>query len=252
MFPTEAPGESLIERWPVLLRAHLPTSPLALPADLASWHGERGGHTTTLLQAPGVEQISLHRFLSHGRVRESNCIAIPADGYDLPGLHLVLYEFPDRLSLVADLVPMADVLFDTGYYERYLDGFGALVAGSWPRLVDIADIRSSPPRSRWFQQTGSCLNLALYLHTEGLGIARDFLAAAADCWGRAVAQATLLDGEAAADAARRKEQLFRGVWKTADLQSSAFPIMAEVLGDRLTRGLVDVIFGPRASWSGWS
>lgn len=241
--------EGLTDAWVRAVESIPGLAEVPLPGPAARMDAPNGGQWTRLWRGDRLEQATVHEFRSVGKVTEWNMIGVPANGWDFPGVHLVLYQFPGRLHLVADLVPLADVVFQRDYYPRYLDAHREIVARWWKEIVSAASLPDQPPPARAYQQAGSALEISLYLDPSALDVATAFLAEAALGWAAVVAAAEPVGDPALAAAIDlRKDTLFRTFWKAADRQGVAFGIMAEVVGEDLSGQLFDMLWGPLESW----
>jgi hypothetical protein len=68
-----------------------------------------------------VEKLCLTGFIIMDRILLAAVVAIPHDDYELPMLIMEWSETEENMALVADFVPMADLVMRADYQEKYLD-----------------------------------------------------------------------------------------------------------------------------------
>ncbi|MCS7002142.1 MAG: hypothetical protein NZ518_04755 [Dehalococcoidia bacterium] len=225
------------------LRRALPLEPLPLPEFIRHHEDAKGWEDLAVYTAPKIERLSIHRFFAIGRLREHLCLAWPADDYDLPALGLDLYEHPTSFTLVADFIPMRDVVTARDYYPTYIEPFRQTLYEWWPQLREHFVQPAPPPVMYFTAQLGSCLALHQPMQYSGLEVACAFQRAVAEAWAQMVVKAQPVpEAERAAFNAQKRYRI-RSAFKLSDYQVAA-KHMAFVLGWERTDAIFDAIFGP--------
>jgi len=89
------------------------------------------------------EKLCITNCILMDRILVSGLIAFPADDYDFPMLTLEWSETEDVISVLVDLVPVADPVITAGYRETYLDPLEEY----WTQYVELPWIK--PNRFAW-------------------------------------------------------------------------------------------------------
>lgn len=194
--------------------------------------------------APGISRMTAYRFHRHNLLNEHLFHVWPAAGYDFPALTTVIFEMPQVLILGADLLPIADVVFDRTYYGRWMLGYAELLQQHWPAIVAHRAGPEPAPDPYFTNQIGSTMSVLLYLTPEGLEPAREFLLALTQHHSELLANATPRT-DALADAVEaRRVQLMTKAYKGLDYHSPASDSLAAVLGWPGANLMFDAVFGP--------
>ena len=76
---------------------------------------------------PKISRLTAYRFHRENMLNEHLFHIWPAKGFDFPALTTVIFEMPQVLILGADLLPIADVIFDRTYYGRWMLGYSEVL-----------------------------------------------------------------------------------------------------------------------------
>lgn len=243
--PTEDLTDNLgqVDRIRAIIAARLPLEPIPLPPQIARHEAEFGWHDLALYRAPKLDRISFHHFFIKGRLREHLVLGWPGPGHDIPALGLDIYEHATDFTLVADLIPFNDLAWARDYYARYYGRVAEIVREAWTDLVPYLPGPPPAPDLSFTRQMGSALNIQVKLDYAALERAcqlqADLAAAWCDLWERSEP----LTGEARERYDTRRPVLI-GAFKHHDYDSGASKAMARVVGQEITDGLFEAIFGP--------
>lgn len=193
---------------------------------------------------PKISRLTAYRFHRENMLNEHLFHIWPAEGFDFPALTTVIFEMPQVLILGADLLPIADVVFDRTYYGRWMLGYAEVLKKHWPALAEHRAGPEPAPDPYFTNQIGSTMSVLMYLKHSGLEPAQAFLLELTEHWTTLHAQAQpRTDADAAAVEARRV-QLMTKAYKALDYHSPASDGLASVLGWTGANLMFDHVFGP--------
>ena len=193
---------------------------------------------------PKISRLTAYRFHRQDKLNEHLFHVWPAQGYDFPALTTVIFEMPQVLILGADLLPIADVIFDRTYYGRWMLGYAEVLKKHWPALIAHRAGPEPAPDPYFTNQIGSTMSVLMYLTPDGLEPAKEFLLDLTAHWTTLHAMAQpRTDAQAGAVEARRV-QLMTKAYKALDYHSPASDGLASVLGWPGANLMFDHVFGP--------
>lgn len=207
---------------------------------------EAGAVRVRCFTGPKISRLTAYRFHRAETLNEHLFHAWPAEGYDLPALTTVIFEMPQMTILGADLLPIADPIFDRTYYGRWLVGYADLLAEHWPGLVAHRLGPEPPPDPYFTKQIGSVLSVLLYLDNDAVPAATAFLHALTRHWTQLHSGAEPRRDALAAATEARRVQLMTRAYKGLDYHSPASDGLASVLGWAGANRMFDSVFGDDA------
>jgi hypothetical protein len=226
----------------------LPVDPLIADRVYAAGEGaggtEAGAVHLESYSAPGIERFTAYRYHRSGVLNEHLCHGWAAEGFDFPTLTTVIFEFPQMTIVGADLLPIADVAFDLTYYGRYMLGYAALLERHWPNLIAHRLGPEPAPDVYFTNQVGSAASVLLYLDTDAVEPAKEFILELTQLWADIAANAQPRDRDDNAAVEARRIALMKRAYKGLDYHSPASDGLAAVLGWRGANLMFDHVFGP--------
>lgn len=205
-----------------------------------------GAIRTRCFTSEKISRLTAYRFHREALLNEHLFHIWPAVGYDYPALTTVVFERPDMCILGADLLPIADVVFDRTYYGRWMLGYAELLAEHWPGLIQHRLGPEPAPDPYFTNQIGSTTSVLLYLDTAAIPAAIEFLTALTEHWLTLHAQAEPRADDQAAAVEARRVQLMTQAYKALDYHSPASDSLAAVMGWEGANLQFDAVFGPDA------
>jgi hypothetical protein len=203
-----------------------------------------GAIRTRCFTSDKISRLTAYRFHRSGMLNEHLFHIWPAQGYDYPALTTVVFERPDMMILGADLLPIADVVFDRTYYGRWMLGYAELLAEHWPGLIQHRLGPEPAPDPYFTNQIGSTTSVLLYLDVAAIPAAVDFLTALTEHWLTLHAQAEPRTDDQAAAVEARRVQLMTKAYKALDYHSPASNSLAAVMRWPGANLQFDAVFGP--------
>lgn len=233
-----------------IVQRAIPLTPLPVDERIAdrvyaqSPTNQPGAIRTRCFSSDKISRLTAYRFHRGGLLNEHLFHIWPAAGYDYPALTTVVFERPDLCIVGADLLPIADVVFDRTYYERWMLGYAELLAEHWPALIEHRLGPEPAPDPYFTNQIGSTTSVLLYLDPAAIPVAVDFLTALTENWLTLHARAEPRT-DALADAVEaRRVQLMTKAYKALDYHSPASDSLAAVMGWPGANLQFDAVFGP--------
>jgi hypothetical protein len=205
---------------------------------------EPGAIRTQCFSGERIGRMTAYRFHREGMLNEHLFHAWPAAGYDYPALTSVVFERPEMMILGADLLPIADVVFDRTYYGRWMIGYADLLAEHWPGLIEYRLGPEPAPDPYFTNQIGSTTSVLLYLHTDAIPASVRFLSELTEHWVTLHDRAEPRTGDDAAAVEARRVQLMTKAYKALDYHSPASDSLAAVMGWPGANLQFDAVFGP--------
>ncbi len=217
----------------------------ARPVDprIASWQDHQTDLRVTSWSGPAIDRLTLYTFFAKDRLKEHLCLLWPAADVAIPNLAMVIMEYGPSIIVAADLMPMQDLAWHPGYYDRYMGGYRALVQEWWPRLTAHRAVPDPAPMGYFTGNLGSSLAVLLALTPEAREPGMAFQEAVARCWLDVAAGAEPVPAAEQPAFAARREAFILGAYKALDYASPAAPSLAKNLGWERTNLLFDTVFG---------
>jgi hypothetical protein len=210
----------------------------------ASDTNQPGAIRTRCFSGERISRLTAYRFHRADLLNEHLFHAWPAAGYDYPALTSVIFERPEMVILGADLLPIADVVFDRTYYGRWMLGYADLLAEHWPGLIAHRLGPEPAPDPYFTNQIGSTTSVLIYLAPEALESSIAFLTALTEHWITLHDRAEPRTDDDADDVERRRIQLMTKAYKALDYHSPASDSLAAVMGWPGANLQFDAVFGP--------
>ena len=104
---------------------------------------KRGG--TQYLKNNKIEKLHFGWTIIRDAMLISTCMGWPSDDYDFPALAITWDESEKHVHIIADFMPLVDLVMNEGYLEKYLDPFEPV----YKRYTDLLD--APPEQLGWFR-----------------------------------------------------------------------------------------------------
>lgn len=232
-----------IDRMLAVFRESVPLEPRPVDPRIAAFRDEQTDLRVTSWTGPKIDRLTLYTFFAKDRLKEHLCLLWPAPDVAIPNLAMVVMEYGPSIIVSSDLMPMQDLAFHPGYYDRYMGSYRALVQEWWPRLTAHRAVPDPAPMGYFTGNLGSSLAVLLALKPEARELGVAYQEAVVRCWLEVAAWAEPLPAEERAAFTARREAFLLGAYKALDYASPAAPSLAKNLGWERTNLLFDAVFG---------
>lgn len=96
-----------------------------------------------------IEKINIGWSVIRNAIVASGCMGWPRDDYDFPVLTLDWDESVKHVHIIADFMPLTDIVVNDWYREKYLDGVESI-------FKEYSDLLDAPPNPlNWFRSLSS-------------------------------------------------------------------------------------------------